>query len=50
MVKYFYLLFTKLQTHKMKFENIKFKHITPKKCLKEVENNSKINSTLSART
>ena len=50
MVNYFYLLFTKLQTHKMKFENIKTKHITPSKYLNEVEKDPKLNSTPSART
>ena len=36
MVNYFYLSFTKLQTHKMKFKNIKAKHLTSNICLKVV--------------
>ena len=50
MVNYFYISFTKLQTHKMEFKNMKTKYLTSKKYLKNIKNISKMNSTPTART
>ena len=50
MVNYFYILFIKLQTHKMKFKNIKTKHITSNIHLKNVEFFSKRYFNQTART